>query len=40
MRLTKTLIGNSEEDIGKSIEKLGGNYLETMEKLNIIDTCV
>ena len=23
--------------MGKTMEKLGGNYLETMEKLNIID---
>ena len=38
--VNKNIIGNSEGDIGKSIEKLDGNYLETMEKLNIIDTRV
>ena len=34
------MIGNWEGDIGKIIEKLDGNYLEMMEKLNIIDTRV
>ena len=40
MRITKNIIGKSEGDIGNSIEKLDGNYLEFMEKLNIIDTRV
>ena len=38
--LNKNIIGNSGGDIGKTIEKLDGNDLETMEKLNIIDTRV
>ena len=36
----KNIIRNSGGDVGKTIEKLDGNYLETMEKLNIIDTRV
>ena len=40
IRVNNDIIGNSEGNIGKTIEKLDGSYLETMKKLNIIYTRV
>ena len=35
----KTIIGNSGGNVGKTIEKLDGNYLETKFSSHIMEVC-